>query len=79
MILVLGILGLVCCAILGIIAWVMGSGDLKKMNAGLMDPTGRGLTQAGQICGIISAILWIAGVAIWLLVAVLGGAAATLS
>lgn len=38
MILVFGILGLIVCMPLGIVAWVMGSGDLKKMNAGLMDP-----------------------------------------
>ena len=52
-ILVLGILGIVCCFICGIIAWVMGNNDLKEMAAGKMDPTGRGLTQAGKICGIV--------------------------
>jgi len=30
LILVLGILGIVCCFILGIIAWVMGNNDLKE-------------------------------------------------
>jgi len=54
LILVLGILGLVCCLICGIIAWILGSTDLKEMDAGRMDPAGRGLTQAGKICGIIS-------------------------
>ena len=42
MILVLGILGLVVCPIIGIIAWVMGHGDLKEMQAGAMDPNGEG-------------------------------------
>jgi len=70
-ILVLGIVGLVvglfgsfCCGVFGIvgcicgiIAWVMANGDLKEMAAGTMDPSGRGLTQAGKICGIISVIL----------------------
>jgi hypothetical protein len=57
-ILVLGILGIVVCAPLGIAAWVMGSGDLKEMDAGTMDPAGRGNTQAGKICGIIGTILF---------------------
>ncbi|UCC64145.1 MAG: DUF4190 domain-containing protein [Phycisphaerales bacterium] len=71
-VLVLGILGLVCCVICGIIAWVMGNGDLREMNAGRMDPTGRGLTQAGKICGMISVILAIVGIAIWLLMMMIG-------
>jgi hypothetical protein len=60
-ILVLGILGLVVCAPLAIAAWVMGSNDLKEMDAGTMDPTGRGATNAGKICGIIGTILMILG------------------
>lgn len=78
-ILALGILGIVCCFICGIIAWVMGSNDLKEMDAGIKDPSGRGLTQAGKICGIISVILQIVGLVIWLLMMVLGGASAALS
>jgi len=57
LILVLGILSLVVCAILGPFAWIMGKGDLKRIDAGAMDREGRGLTQAGMICGIISSIL----------------------
>lgn len=60
-ILALGILGLVVCCFLGIIAWVMGNNDLREMDAGRMDPTGRGLTNAGRICGIVSvclAVVW---------------------
>ncbi len=71
-ILVLGILGIVCCFICGIIAWVMGSGDLKEMAAGRMDPSGQGLTQAGKICGMISVIIQIVGFVIWLLIMFLG-------
>lgn len=70
-ILVLGIVGLVvpllcsfCCTIFaiagcvcGIIAWVMANKDLKEMAAGRMDPSGRGMAQAGKICGIIGVIL----------------------
>jgi hypothetical protein len=56
-ILVLGILGLIICMPLGIVAWVMGSGDLKEMDAGTMDASGRSLTKAGKICGMIATIL----------------------
>ena len=59
LILVFGILGLLLCQVFGIVAWVMGSGDLKAMDAGTMDPSGRGLTQAGKICGMIATILMI--------------------
>lgn len=77
-VLVLGILGLVICVICGIIAWVMGNNDLRQMNAGLMDPSGRGLTQAGRICGMISCILALVGIAIWLIIIIIGlGAAAS--
>lgn len=59
-IVVLGIVGLLCCFICGIIAWVMANNDLAQMNAGIMDPRGRGLTQAGKVCGIISVIICLA-------------------
>jgi hypothetical protein len=72
LILVLGILGIVCCFICGIIAWVMGNNDLREIDAGRMDPTGRGLTQAGKICGMVSVILQIVGFVIWLLAMLLG-------
>jgi uncharacterized membrane protein YidH (DUF202 family) len=46
------------------------------MAAGTMDPAGRGLTQAGKICGMISVILVIVGLFIWLLI--LGGTIVTM-
>ena len=42
---------------LGIPAWIMGRKDLTKMDSGAMDPSGRGNTQAGYVCGIIGTIL----------------------
>ena len=62
MILVFGILGLLLCQVLGIVAWVMGANDIKEMDAGGMDPSGRSLTQAGKICGIIATVLMILSV-----------------
>ncbi|HXR47238.1 MAG TPA: hypothetical protein VN784_07325 [Candidatus Limnocylindrales bacterium] len=76
LILVLGILGLVVCAPLAIAAWVMGAGDLKQIDAGTMDPSGRGTTQAGKICGIIGTILLIIGVIICGIIFLIGFAAA---
>jgi len=67
-VLVLGILGIVVCFICGIIAWVMGNNDLREMAAGTMDPSGRGMTQAGKICGMISVILAIVGMCIWVVI-----------
>jgi hypothetical protein len=57
LILVLGILSLVLCAPLGVAAWIMGNGDLKEIDAGTMDPSGRSTTNAGRICGIIGTVL----------------------
>ena len=71
MILVFGILSLVigCIGLVfGIMAWVMGNADLKDMDAGRMDPTGRGTAQAGKICWIISVVLHAVGICIWLLI-----------
>ncbi len=52
------------CPIFGLFAWIMGSGDLREMRLGRMDPSGMGLTQAGQIIGMIHAILVIIGLVI---------------
>ena len=76
LILVLGILGLIICGPLAIVAWILGSGDLKAMDAGTMDPAGRGNTQAGRICGIIGTILLILGLLVGVLLFGFGFAAA---
>ena len=76
LILVLGILGLVCCIICGIIAWVFANTDLREMDAGRMDPSGRSLTQAGKICGIISVVLAVVGLGFWVLSMLFFGATA---
>ena len=72
LILVLGIIGLVVCGPCGIAAWIMGSSDLKEMDAGTMDPAGRGQTQAGKICGMIATILMAVALAGLLLLFVMG-------
>ena len=59
LILTFGILGIACCFPFGIAAWIMGNNDLQQIDAGLMDPTGKGITNAGKICGIIGTVLGI--------------------
>lgn len=38
-------------------AWWMGRGDLQKMQAGTMDPSGHSLTQAAHILGIVGTMI----------------------
>jgi hypothetical protein len=58
LILALGILSWLCCPVFGLFAWILGSGDLRDMRAGRMDPEGIPLTQAGQILGMIHIVLF---------------------
>ena len=66
-VLALGIIGLIVCPICGIIAWVMGNGDLREIRSGRMDRNGEGMTQAGRICGMIATILAIVSIGVWLI------------
>jgi hypothetical protein len=78
LILVFGILSIVVCFIFGIVAWVMGNGDLAQMQAGTMDRSGEGLTKAGKICGMVGVGLAVLGICLWVAIVGLGviGAAA---
>ena len=77
LILTLGILSFVLCGIFTAIpAWVMGSGDLKAMDAGQMDPAGRGLTQAGKICGMVATLLNVLGLIVGIILVATGVLAA---
>jgi hypothetical protein len=68
LVLVLGIVGIVCCMPAGIVAWVLGHQDLRDMSAGVMDPAGRGMTQAGKILGMISVALAVIAFIVWMCV-----------
>jgi len=73
-VLVLGVLGIwmSTCLVFGIIAWIMGNHDLAQMAAGRMDPSGRSLTNAGRILGIVGvcfAILVAVVVILWFVIA----------
>ena len=56
-VLVLGILSLVLCALLGPIAWSMGSEELRRIDLGQAPPAGRQGAIAGRICGIVASAL----------------------
>jgi hypothetical protein len=73
LILVLGILSFVFCGIFTAIpAWIMGNNDLKEMDAGTMDPSGRSLTNVGRILGIVAVILTVLGIAVVIALAAFG-------
>ena len=61
-ILTLGIIGLFVCGPLCLAAWVMGGNDLREMDAGIMDSSGRSTTSTGHSIGILGTALWIIGV-----------------
>ncbi len=65
-ILVLGILGLVCCGPLGIVAWVMGNNEIQAIDAGRRDPANRGTANAGRIVGIVATVFLAISV-VWLI------------
>lgn len=64
-ILTLGILSLFCnvCFIPCIMALTMGSEDLKLMNSGKMDPSGRTLTNVGMVLAVVGLMIQLAGIA----------------
>jgi hypothetical protein len=68
LILTLGLIGLFVFGPLCLFAWVMGSGDLREMDAGIMDPSGRSTTSSGRNVGIIGTVLWIVGFVFFLTV-----------
>lgn len=67
-VLVYGILGLIVCQLLAIAAWRMGNDDLREMDYGRMDPSGRDLTNAGRVCGMVGTGILIFQAAVMLIV-----------
>lgn len=60
--LVCGIVGLLCCGILSVIAWVQGNKALAQIDASGGTLGGRSNASVGRILGIIGTILWILGI-----------------
>ena len=71
LILTFGILSIVCCFPFGIAAWIMGNNDMQQIEAGMMNPSGKGITNAGKICGIVGTIIGILTMGFWILISIL--------
>jgi len=54
---VLGIVGIVCCQILGPIAWYLGHQEVQRIRGGQSAQAGEGFAKAGMILGIIGTVL----------------------
>ncbi len=68
-----------CCGMSGLIslgmaipAWILANADLAAMSAGAMDPLGRGNTQGGKVCAIVSVVIHALGFLAMLLLLILG-------
>ena len=72
-VLILGILSLVCCSPLGIVAFIMGNNALKEIDAQPGRYGNRQIVQIGRILGIIGMVLLVLSL-LWLLL--FGGLAA---
>jgi ABC-type Fe3+ transport system permease subunit len=64
--LVLSIIGLVCCQLLGIVAWIMANNELQAIKAGRRNHANEGTANAARIIGIVATVLF--GIGIVLLI-----------
>ena len=48
-------------AVVGPVAWALGTWDLREIREGRMDPEGESMTRAGLVCGIVATVLMILG------------------
>ncbi|MEM7228357.1 MAG: hypothetical protein AAF432_06015 [Planctomycetota bacterium] len=76
MLLAFAILGWLVCAIFSIVAYFMAAADMKEIDAGRMDPEGRGLTQASKIIALIQLILLVLVIVVFGAIMLLGVIAA---
>lgn len=65
----LGLFGMLLgCPVFSGAAWYLGGSDLRAMNLGIMNPTGRGLTTFGYVLGIVVSCFWIVAVLVAMLI-----------
>jgi len=55
--LVLSIIGLICCQVLGVVAWVMANNELEGIKTGRRNPANEGTASAARIIGIVCTVL----------------------
>ena len=58
-ILVLGIVGLICCNLTAPVAWVMGVRELRDIRGGLAPPQDHAFAQIGMVLGILGTLLFV--------------------
>ena len=77
LILVLGIVGLLCCNLLGPVVWYMGKQELQGIAEGRLPAANEGTAKAGMILGIIATAFLVFGI-LWIFffggMAILGAA-----
>ena len=54
-------------AVVGPVAWALGTWDLREIREGRKDPEGESMTRAGQVCGIVASVLMILGALVFAL------------
>src|SRR6266498_1832570 len=64
-ILVLGIVGLLCCNLTAPVAWALGHQTLRDIRLGLAPPQDHSLVQIGMVLGILGTVL-LAFVFLWI-------------
>ncbi|HEX6548188.1 MAG TPA: DUF4190 domain-containing protein [Candidatus Dormibacteraeota bacterium] len=69
--LVLGIISVVCCSILGPVAFFIGNASLQRIRASGGTLGGAGLAQAGRILGIIGTVFLALGI-LYAIVVIIG-------
>jgi hypothetical protein len=62
---VLGILGLICCPLMGPIAWYLGNQESAAIAQGRSPAAGEGIAKTGFILGILGTI-YLAGALLWI-------------
>jgi Domain of unknown function (DUF4190) len=77
--LVLGIVGVICCALTAPFAWVIGKKAMDEIDASGGRIGGRGSAQAGYVLGILGTVLMILGIIVVAIAVAVGGFAFTVN
>ena len=67
----------ICWGIAGIVAWIMGKGELNKIDRGESPEAGRSMAKIGMWLGIINVLLSILGIIIYALIFIIAIATST--
>lgn len=74
-VLAFSLLGWFFCPVFSVAAWLMGRSDLRQMDRGAMDESGRTVTQVGTIVAIVNCVVTALGLAAMLLFLMFGAVA----